>query len=74
MQAIVFDIFGFLNSIQKSGMTLFLAIFVLEDTQIHVSISDSDNIATNIKTFIDEAFCFTSTLNIPNINPNDRHI
>ena len=74
MWAIAFDTFDSLDSAQKSGMFPFPVIFVLGDTWIYVSTSDSGDIATNIKVSVNEAFCFTSALNIPNIDPNDGHI
>jgi len=52
-------------------VTPFPAIFAL---RVHVSISNSSNIFTNIEALVDEAFGPATALNIPNVYPNDRYI
>jgi len=55
-------------------VTLFPAIFALRNSRVHVSTSDNSNIFTNIDALVDEAFGPATTLNIPNVYPNDKYI
>jgi len=49
----------------------FPAIFTLQYFRVHVSSSNSCDIPSNIEVMVDEAFSSATTLDIPNINPND---
>ena len=63
-----------LNSTRYGGVSPFPTIFTLWNTKVHVGSSDCDDILFHIKVLINKAFGLTSTLNIPDINPNNRHI
>jgi len=74
VQAITFDAFGTLNSARKSGMSPFPTVFILWDTRVHISSFYSGDIPSYIEALIDQTLCFASALDIPNVNPNDRHV
>jgi len=52
-------------------MALLPAIFALENTGVHVSTMNSDNVTANVKASIDEHFCIQAILEISDINPDD---
>ena len=74
VRTIVFDTFGTLNSTQEHRMTLFPAIFTLQYSGVHINISNSCDILSNIEVLVDKALSSTTALNIPNIYPNNRHV
>ena len=53
MGAITFDALGTSDSAQKGCVSLFPALFALEDTGIHIFSLNSRDIVANIKTSID---------------------
>ena len=53
---------------------LFLAGFALGNIWIHVGTIDSNNVASNIETSINQHFNFSTTLEVPDIYPDDSHI
>jgi len=55
-------------------MTPFLAIFTLQNSRVHVSTSNSRNEPTDIETLVNKRLGFTTALDVPYINPNDRHV
>ena len=63
-----------LNSVSEYHIFLLLAILALENSRIHIHISDSYNIASNVERPIDKIFSIKPTLSIPYINPDDSHI
>jgi len=55
-------------------MFLSPTIFALKDARVHVGSSNgSDKLPYN-KTPVNKIFGLTSTLNIPNINPDNQHV
>jgi len=52
----------------------FSTIFTLWNAGVHISSSYSGDIPSYIKTSINQTLGFAPTLDIPNVNPNDRHI
>jgi len=52
----------------------FLAIFTLRYARVYISFFNDGNIPSNIKALINKTFGLAPTLNILNVNPNDRHI
>ena len=74
VRTVVFDAFGILNSAQEHRVTLFPAIFMLQYSGIHVSISNGHNILSNIEVLVNKALSPATALDIPNINPNDRYV
>ena len=74
VRPIALNTFDPLDSTQKCEMTLFLAIFTLQNFRVHVSTSNSHNELTNIEASVNKSLGFTTTLDIPYINPNDCHI
>ena len=55
-------------------MTLFLAIFILWNPRVHVSISNNCDEPTDIETLVNKRLGSTTTLDILYIDPNDRHV
>ena len=74
VRPITLDTFDPLDSTQECEMTLFPAIFTLQNSKVYVSISNSHDELTNIEVSVNKSLGFTTTLDIPYINPNDCHI
>ena len=55
-------------------MLLFPEILTLEHTRVYVCPFDGSNIIPYIEAPVNETFCLTSTLNIPDIQPDNSHI
>jgi len=55
-------------------MTPLLAVFTLGNAWIHVSIPNSSNILANIEVLVNEFLSFTTTLDVPNVYPDNRHV
>ena len=55
-------------------MPLFPAVFVLGHAKVYIHPSDSGNIVFYIETSVNKALCLASTLDIPNVQPNDGYI
>jgi len=55
-------------------MIPFPAVFVLENTRIHVGTTNSGNKTSDIKPPINKALCFHAALYVPYVDPNDGHI
>ena len=74
IQTIVLDISWILYIASESSVAPFPAVFTLGYTGIYVCISnDSDEVAY-IEVSVNKTFCFTTTLNIPNVYPNNCYI
>ena len=71
---IILNVLQFLNLTSKSNMTLFLAVFALGSTRIHVCIMNGHNIASNIEALVNQILSFLYTLGIPNIYLNNSYI
>ena len=54
--AIIFDTFGFLDSVWKSSMSSFSAVFTLGNSGIHVGTSDSGYVTSDIKAPVNQSF------------------
>ena len=74
VRAVALDTFGTLDSAWESRVSPFSAIFALQNSRVHVSSSNCCNIPSNVEGMVDEAFSSATTLNIPNINPDDWHV
>lgn len=68
------DPFRFISMIYKSHISLFPAILALRDAWIYICFSNSHYVTSDIKTSVDEVFCFGTILEVPNINPNHSYI
>lgn len=53
VKTIVFLVFRSMNMTCEHGMSTLLAILVLRDTRIHVSVFDDGNVWTNVETPVD---------------------
>jgi len=55
-------------------MSPFPAILALGHTSVHVCPSNSGNIILYIEASVNETFCLTLILNIPDVQPDNSHI
>ena len=55
-------------------MTLFPTILTLWNTQVHVSITNCGDKASNVESPVDKALCFYTVLSIPNVNRDNGHV
>jgi len=65
---------GALDTVGHSHMSPLPAILALRDARVHVGSSNSYNKPPYIETPVNKTFSLASALNIPDINPNNRHI
>ena len=63
-----------MNTAEKSGIFLFLAVFTLGNIWVHVGTVDSGNVASDIKTSINQHFGFNITLKVLDDHTNDNYI
>jgi len=71
VRAIALDALGALDIAGYSCMSPSPAILALRDIRVHVGSSNSHNKPLYIETPINKTFSLTSTLNIPDVNPNN---
>jgi len=74
MGIIAFYTLSSLNSAWECHMPLFLAVFTLGYSRIHICTSDSCYVAPYIETSVDKAFSLASTLDVLNIKLNNGHV
>ena len=74
MQSITFNISGPLNITNLWTMSLFLAIFTLWDSQVHICSSYSGNKASYVEAFVDNRFGFGTTLSVLNVNLDSSYV
>ena len=63
-----------MNMVGKSCISLFLAVFALGNTWIHVGIMNSGNVASNIEAPINQHFGSSTTLKVSDIHLDDSYI
>jgi len=59
---------------QKGGVSPLPAILVLGNSRIHIRTSNCDDVIAHIEAPVNEKFSVFSTLNIPDVDPNNGHI
>ena len=74
VRSVIFDTFQTLSTAQESRVSLFLTIFVLWDTGIHVSITYSCNMISDVEGSINGILSLEPTLSIPYVNLDNCHI
>lgn len=74
VETITLNTFGSLYSAQEHSVSPLPAVFALRDTRIYICTSDSSNVAFYIEVPINQLLHFLTTLNIPNVYPDDGHI
>jgi len=72
--AIIFNALCPLYPARESGMSPFPAIFVLENSRIHVCSSDGSNIVADIEASVYKYFSIMSALNVPYIYPDNCYV
>ena len=71
---IALDAFSSLNATRKGGVFPLPAILALGNSWIHVRTSNCGDVIAHIEAPVNEKFSIFSTLNIPDVDPNDGHI
>ena len=71
VKAIALDTLGALDTAEHSCMFPSPAILTLRDTKVYIGFSNSRNKSSYIETPVNKTFSLTSTLNIPDVNPNN---
>jgi len=55
-------------------MTPFPTILALRNSWIHISSLNCSNEASYIEASVYDLFCIRTTLRVPNVDPDDRHV
>ena len=63
-----------LNATNSCCVILFPTILALWNFWIHVGSSDSSDKASYIEVSVDDFFCVSTTLRVPDIDPDDGHV
>ena len=71
VRSIVFITSRHMYLARRSWVTSSPTFFILKDTKIYISISNGSNIMSNIEATVDNSLGFGTTLQIPDVNPND---
>jgi len=74
VRAITFDTFGSLDMAGQSCISPSPAVLVLRNSWIYIGSSNYHDKPPYIKAPVYKTLSLTATLNVPNVNPNDRHI
>ena len=74
VRAIALDVLGALNTAWHGSMSPSPTILVLRDIWVHIGSLNSSNKSSYIKAPINKTFSLTTTLNVPDINPNNYYI
>jgi len=74
MRSVVFDILRALDPAEFHCMILLPAVFTLRNAWVHICFTNHYNEAPNVKASVNQAFSLRTTLDIPDIDLNDRHV
>ena len=74
METVAFDIFGPMHVTHESHMTSFPTILILRNTWIYIYSSNCCSVTSDIGTPINEVFCSSITLRVPDTDLNYSHI
>ena len=74
IRPITLNTLGSLNTTYTHCVSPFLTVFTLQNTWIHVCTTYHSNETSNIKTSVDNWFGLGTSLDIPDIDPDDGHI
>jgi len=74
MRTVAFDTFRSMHTTHEGHLSLFLTIFTLIDTRIHICSLNCCNVTSDIKAFVDVTFNLGTTLRVLYINPNYCYI
>ena len=74
VRTVALDTFSSLNATRKGRVSPLPAILALGDSRIHICTSNYGDVIAHIEAPVNEKFSVFSTLNIPDVNPNDGHI
>jgi len=71
VRAIAFDAFGFLNMAGQCYMSPLPTVLALRNTRIHVGSLNCYDAPSYIEASVNKTLSLTTTLNVPNVNPDD---
>ena len=74
VRTITLDTFGSLDMAWQYCMSPLPVVLVLRNTRIHVGSSNCCDVPSYIEAPVNKTLCLTATLNVPNVNPDNRHI
>jgi len=74
VRAIALNTFGSLDMAGQCHMSPLPAVLALRNARIHVGSLNCCNVPSYIEVPVNKTLSLTTTLNIPNVNPKDRHI
>ena len=74
VRTIAFYAFEPLDSAHTSCMALFLVVFTLWHTGVHVCTTNCSDKTTYVKPSVNEALGFCSALYIPYVDPDDGYV
>ena len=63
-----------IKTITECQVTLFPAVLILWNTWVHICVTNGHNETSNVKMSINDVFCQRTTLEIPDIHPNNHYI
>jgi len=65
---------GNMRTTTKCRMSPLSTVLTLWNTWVHVGIFDSSDKTSNVETMIDDVLCQKTTLGIPDVHPDHRHV
>jgi len=74
VRAIALDALGAMDMAGHSHISPLPTILALRDVRVHVGSLNSCNKPPYLETSVNKTFSLTSTLNIPDVNPNNQYI
>jgi len=71
VRVIALDKFSSLDIVGQCCVSSLLAVLALRNTRIHFGSSNCRDVPPYIEAFVNKTFHLTTTLNVPNVNPDD---
>ena len=65
---------GDMRATAKCQMSPLPTVLTLRDTQVHVGTFDGSDKSSNVEATIDNVLCQRTTLGIPDVHPDHRHV
>ena len=74
VRTVILYTFGSLNAAREGRMSPLPAILALGNSQIHACAPNCRNVIPYIKAPVNEHLCVFTTLDIPDVDPDDGHV
>ena len=74
MRSVVFNILRVLDPVESHCMILLPAVFTLRNAWVYICSTNHCDEAPNVEASVNQAFGLRTTLDIPDIDLNDRHV